>query len=482
MIVRAEIMIPDLVYREGDDDLKAYDLENYDNDDPNVDGEGETSATTNVRSLAYYDDDADDPYLQQNEHDDDEERQELQILATDNMVVAGKVEDEVPYLEVYVYEDGADNLYVHHDILLPSIPLCLEWLDVHVNTNGSSRDPGSKANFIAVGTMDPDIELWDLDTVDSMYPNAILGEQKDAGLLAESSSDVKAKKKKQRKKSKKANDNNHVDAVLSLAANRQHRNLLASASADKTVKLWDLNTTACAKSYSYHTDKVCSIAWHPEEPTVLLSGGYDCRIFAADMRTPEATGPSWTVESDVEVVKWNPHHSNHFFVTTERGLLYMHDVRAASSNPGSTEPVWTLQAHDEAASSLDVNPVVPGFIATGSSDKQVKLWDLEAGGPSMVVSRNVGVGKVFSLQFGTDPEVAFRLAVSGSKGALQVWDVSTNAGVRRAFAERTGKPFPEAESDRLVGVQRNNEDEETDPEPDQNGQPAANDWESLDEE
>lgn len=31
-------------------------------------------------------------------------------------------------------------------------------------------------NYAAVGTFDPEIEIWDLDTVDAMYPDAILGE------------------------------------------------------------------------------------------------------------------------------------------------------------------------------------------------------------------------------------------------------------------------------------------------------------------
>jgi periodic tryptophan protein 1 len=159
--------------------------------------------------------------------------------------------------------------------------------------------------------MDPDIEIWNLDVVDSMYPDAVLGQG------AEDAADVAKgeKPKKKKKKSKKVNENFHVDAVLSLAANRHHRNLLASASADKTIKLWDLNTTKAAKSYSYHTDKVSSVAWHPVESTVLLSGSYDRTIVAADMRAPDAKAPRWGVESDVETVRWNPHDPNYFFVS-----------------------------------------------------------------------------------------------------------------------------------------------------------------------
>ena len=238
----------------------------------------------NVKSLAYHTSNEQDPYItmQENE-DDDEDREELQILATDNMVLAAKVEDEVAHLEVYVYEDGADNLYVHHDIMLPAIPLCMEWLDLPVGKTDRQKD--ARANFVAVGTFDPDIEIWDLDTVDCMYPNAILGQ---GGIDDAAIGDVSGQKKKKRKNSKKANDDYHVDAVLSLAANRHHRNLLASSSADKTVKLWDLYTTKCAKSYTHHTDKVCTLAWHPKESTILLSGSYDRTVVAADMRAPDA--------------------------------------------------------------------------------------------------------------------------------------------------------------------------------------------------
>ena len=268
-----------------------------------------------------------------------------------------------------------------------------------------------------------------------------------------------------------------MDAVLSLAANRKHRNLLASASADKTVKLWDLNTTKCAKSYSYHTDKVCSLAWHAAEPTVLLSGSYDRTVVAADMRAPEAKAPRWGVESDVENVRWDPHDPNYFYVSTENGIIHYHDVRAAPPTPAASKPVWTLQAHDESLSAFDLNAHVPGFMATGSTDKTVKLWNIQPTGPAMVVSRNLDVGKVFSATFAPDDEVAFRLAVAGSRGTLHVWDTSTNPAVRQAFAHKIATPAAAGAEDRLVGVAQDDSDSDEEEEADD----AEHSGDSMDE-
>jgi periodic tryptophan protein 1 len=457
---------------EEDDDLKEYNLDDYD-DDP-VDEEGEKfSMFGNVRSLAYHAPNEEDPYLvlPEGEDEDDEDREELQILTTDNLLLAAKVEDEVAHLEVMVYEDEADNLYVHHDIMLPAVPLCVEWIDLPVGKNTDGRTTG---NFVAVSTMRPEIEIWDLDVVDSMYPNAILGQE--PGETTETNESSKSKEKK--KKKPKANDKYHVDAVLSLAANRQHRNLLASASADKTVKLWDLNTGKCAKSYSMHNGKVCSLDWHPTQATILLSGSYDRTVIATDMRAPDAKAPQWIVEADVEQVRWNPHDPNYFYVATEAGTVHYFDARIVPSGEGLSKPAWTLQAHDGAVSTIDINPTIPDFLATGSDDKQVKLWNVQHNKPSMVVSRNLDVGRVFSAKFAPDQEVSFRLSVAGSKGAVQVWDTSTNSTVRRIFAGRVAMPAGDVK-ERFVGVAADGSDSDEDE--DENGEERPDGWESMDE-
>ena len=43
--------------------------------------------------------------------------------------MCGTLEDMDSSLNIFVYNDEESSFYIHHDILLSSIPICLEWLD-----------------------------------------------------------------------------------------------------------------------------------------------------------------------------------------------------------------------------------------------------------------------------------------------------------------------------------------------------------------
>jgi len=177
--------------------------------------------------------------------------------------------------------------------------------------------------------------------------------------------------------------------------------------------------------------------------------------------------------------------------------VHYFDARVTPADPSQTKPVWTLQAHDEPVTTFDINAIIPGFLATGSADREVKLWNIQpvgdagsAAGPSMVVSRNLGVGKVFSTTFAPDAAVGFRLAVAGSKGSVQIWDTSTNAAVRHAFATKVGAAAIAAAGDvkeRLVGVEEqdseSDEGEESGEDGGEGGEAggAQDGWESMEE-
>ena len=107
------------------DGLDQYNLDEYDEDEA-MPGMGPFS---NIKGLTYYRNNDEDPYITLKEDEQEQEREELEVLPTDNLLVVAKTEDEISQLEVYVYEESEENLYAHHDLMLPSFPLCLEWLD-----------------------------------------------------------------------------------------------------------------------------------------------------------------------------------------------------------------------------------------------------------------------------------------------------------------------------------------------------------------
>jgi periodic tryptophan protein 1 len=250
-------------------------------------------------------------------------------LPTDNILVTAIVEQNVPQLHFFVYDETTEYLGPHHDLLLSSMPLCLEWLDYPVSStacfNGDAMDtsdgPASPSrsqfgNYIAIGTLDPEIEIFSIDQLESVYPDAVLGDPKaTAAHVPEPAGSGKKKRKKT--KHRAASEKYHVDAVLTLSWNRAARQMLASGSADRTVKLWDLSRDqkegALRSFEKLHKDKVQAVQWNPAEPAVLLSGSYDRTVRVFDTRAPDANVGA-VVGADVEAIRWDPWDNHGFYV------------------------------------------------------------------------------------------------------------------------------------------------------------------------
>jgi periodic tryptophan protein 1 len=240
------------------------------------------------------------------------------------MLVTAIVEQNVPQLHFFVYDEPTEYLGPHHDLLLSSMPLCLEWLDYPVSSTtvkaesmDTEDDPASRfGNYVAIGTMEPEIEIYSIDLLESVYPDAILGNPKETATHVPEPAGT-GKKKRKKAKHRASSEAHHVDAVLSLSWNRTARQMLASGSADRTVKLWDLSRDAkegALRSFGkLHKDKVQSVQWNPTDPAVLLSGSYDRTVRVFDSRAPDASVGS-VVGADVEAIRWDPWDNHGFYV------------------------------------------------------------------------------------------------------------------------------------------------------------------------
>ena len=343
---------------------------------------------------------------------DAEDLEDLRVQASDLLLVSAKTEDELSQLEVHIYEphvaavdpatgkDGAeDNMYVHHDLMVPSFPLCLEWLSFPVAQKAG-------ANYVAVGSMDPVIEVWDLDVIDTVYPSITLGSRArgPAPPLA------------------------HTDAVMSLSWNRQTRNLLLSGGADAQCLLWDLarGTQATAfRAFGQHTGKVQTLQWNPAEAPLFASAAYDATAVVVDARAPGQAvrfAGAGVFSGDVEALRWMPNGST-FAVSDEGGRVVFFDLRCPAA------PLLVLDAHSRAITCLDFCPIVredgAALMLTGSTDKSLKLWALTPSAtglaPACLQTREMAAGKLFAAGFFPDDPLI--VVAGGSRGNLNTWNL-----------------------------------------------------------
>lgn len=408
-----------------------YQIKDYDDEEEDED---KMKQLLQLGSMAIHSSNEDDPYITvKDDQDDDSEAENHAILPSDNLIAVGHVEGEAAILEVYVYNEEG-SLYVHHDILLPAVPLCMEWL------NYDPADEQLKpANLAAIGSMSPVIEVWDLDLVDSLEPAFTLGQ--------------KAKKKK------KIPGVGHKKPVLSLAWNRHVEHVLASGSVDETVILWDLQHGTVAKQLKNFEEKVQGLAWHHQESHTLAAGSCEGKVRIFDCRGDE-TFKTWQLEGEVEDVTWDAMSSSphNCLASTDKGKVYMIDAR-------QDKPLWTLDAHTDACTAIKLSPKCPGCLVTVSSDKTVKIWDILGETPALVEQQEGKLGTMTCLASCPDLPFIFCMGGDNKKYNFKVWDVRESEKVRAKFCERVGLP---ADCD---GMEVDNDTQEANPAGEGNSQP-----------
>lgn len=383
---------------------QLYNMDDYDNEPevPDVHGSG-------FHNFAVYADNDDDPYITlKTNKEDREEREDINIKPTDNMIVIGKALEDYTNLEIYVYNEEEGVLYVHHDIILSSYPLALEWL----NFDPLEQQPG---NLVAVGNMTPVIDVWDLDIINAIEPAFSLG---------------KKLKKKSKQKPTAPSLDGHIDAVLDLSWNRHLGHGLASGSADNSVLLWDLKQSKAVSIFQRHDDKVQTVEWHPFEAQSLLSGGFDGKINLYDCWNRDSA-KTWSIDGEVERVLWNHFQPYTFLASSDKGLVYNFDIRL-------DKPLFTLHAHEKAVTGMSLGYTAPDFLVTCSADHSYKIWDTQDNKPALVVSKDPKMGVINNAVF--CHESPFLVAMGGERDSLRLMDLSQHAPVVKRFADRQRHP------------------------------------------
>ncbi|KAH8738867.1 PWP1 family protein [Cryptosporidium ryanae] len=306
-----------------------------------------------------------DLYLKNIDLSDDDE---LNIRDSDSLLATTSIENDTSTLQVYLYSIEDGSFYVHHDTLIGDYPLCSEWL-----TLGSFS---SKNNLLAVGSFSGEINIWNLDCVDSIYPV----------------STINAKRNK--------NDNGHSDAVMSLASHPRNSKILASGSADKSLKIWDIIKNECVNTYINCSNKVQCLNWHHTENNIIITADYDRALQLIDIRDGKSS-----FKLVYEKEKGDPEsiavpesniycNGNSVIVSTENGYISGYDIRVLSAN--NKKDIFSVHG------SLNMKPItsicctsIPNLLVSSGFDGVSKVWNLSSM-TDPVFEKHLKGGKIFT--------------------------------------------------------------------------------------
>ncbi|BAT51983.1 WD-40 repeat-containing protein [Nostoc sp. NIES-3756] len=241
----------------------------------------------------------------------------------------------------------------------------------------------------------------------------------------------------------------HRDLISSVVFSRDGRNI-ASASADKSVKIWDAVTGEELATFKGHSDRVVSVAFSPDGRTIAsASAGKSVKLwnrstgsittlnghrksvnkvaFSPDGRTiasasADNTVKLWDTARGKLIITFNGHSDKVISVA-----FSPNGRTIASASADNTAKLWDTGTgkliatvkHSDAVWDVAFSPDGK-VIASASLDKSVKLWDTNTGKP--ITTLNGHSDAVWSLAFSPNSRT---LVSASADNTVKLWDTGT---------------------------------------------------------
>lgn len=189
---------------------------------------------------------------------------------------------------------------------------------------------------------------------------------KEAGLLATASSDKTVKVWDTTTNTVKYTLSGHQGAVFAVAFSPDGKSL-ATGSADRTIKIWDVSNGQLLQTLQGHTASVRSLMY---SSTYLASGSSDTTI------------KLWSRSTNLQLASTLKGHTGAVYSVLFRGSYVV------SGSGDNTIKIWsssgkvlrTIKGHKGAVRSLALNNN-ESLLVSGSEDKTVRVWRMTSGSP-----------------------------------------------------------------------------------------------------
>ena len=247
----------------------------------------------------------------------------------------------------------------------------------------------------------------------------------------------------------------HSAIIYSVAYNPDGK-YLASGSADKTIKLWEVETGRLLRTLTGHTGDICSVSYSPNG-VYLASGSKDETIKLWEVKTGNCikilTGHTGYVQSvtyspdgkylasaawDETIKLWEVETGECIKTLTGHtgyveSVAYSSDGKyLASASYDKTVKLWEvatekcikiLSGHTDIVRSVSFAPNGK-YLASGSKDKTTKIWEVATGNcvKTLIGSDN----HIYSVSYSPDGKYLTRTSVN----TTELWEIESGKCIK----------------------------------------------------
>jgi WD40 repeat protein/serine/threonine protein kinase len=186
---------------------------------------------------------------------------------------------------------------------------------------------------------------------------------------------------------------------------------LATASADSTVKVWDVQQGNVVLTFAGHKGGVETVAWSPDGKR-LASASADRTVKVWDADTGKEIATSRSSDQPVHAVAWDA-DSRRLALATEDKVVVVPVAGKGKS--------LSLEGHHGPVLAMAWSPDGK-YLATASADKTVLIWDAATGGKVRALKGHAD--RVTAVAWTRDSRW---LATAGDDRTAQLWDLGTPA-------------------------------------------------------